>query len=51
MDFTIPADYRVKIKENKKIDKYLEFGRELKKVVGHKSDENTNCSWCTWKDP
>ena len=28
MDFTVPADYRVKIKENEKIDKYFDFARE-----------------------
>ena len=32
MDFAVPADHRVKIKENKKIDKYLELAGELKKM-------------------
>ena len=31
MDFAIPADHRVKLKENKEIDKYLDLARELKK--------------------
>ena len=31
MDFAILADYEVKIKENEKIDKYLDLARELKK--------------------
>ena len=32
MDFAVPADYRVKIKESKKRDKYLDLARELKKL-------------------
>ena len=31
MDFAVPVDHRVKIKENKKRDKYLNLARELKK--------------------
>ena len=30
MDFVVPADHRVKTKDNKKIDKYFDFARELK---------------------
>ena len=32
MDFAVPADYKVKIKENQKRDKYVDFARELKKL-------------------
>ena len=32
VDFTIPADHRVKLKENEKKDKYLDLARELKKL-------------------
>ena len=32
MDFTIPVKHSVKIKESKKIDKYLDIGREQKKL-------------------
>ena len=32
MDFAVPADHRVKLKENEK-DKYLDLGRELKKKL------------------
>ena len=32
VDFTIPADHRVKIKESKMIDSYLDLPRELKKL-------------------
>ena len=31
-DFVIPADYRIKIKENEKWDKFLDLARELKKL-------------------
>ena len=33
MDFALSADHRMKIKENKKIDKYLNITRELKKAM------------------
>ena len=32
VDFAIPADYRVNLKENEKTDKYLDLARELKKL-------------------
>ena len=32
MDFAISEEYRVKMKENKKIDKYLDLARELKRL-------------------
>ena len=32
MNFTVPADHRVKLKENEKMDKYLDLARELKKL-------------------
>ena len=32
MDFAVPADLRVKLKENEKKDKYFDFPRELKKM-------------------
>ena len=31
MDFAVPADHRVKLKESEKRDKYLDLARELKK--------------------
>ena len=31
MDFAVPADHRVKIKESEKRDKYLDLTGELKK--------------------
>ena len=44
VDFSIPADHSVKIKESKKIDKYLDLAGEMKKTVEHKSDGDTNSS-------
>ena len=32
MDFAIPEDHEMKIKEREKIDEYLDLARELKKV-------------------
>ena len=32
MDFAVPADHRVKLKESDKKDKYLDLVRELKKL-------------------
>ena len=32
MDFAVPADHRIKLKECEKKDKYLERARELKKL-------------------
>ena len=30
MDFAVPAEHRVKLKESEKKDKYLDFAKELK---------------------
>ena len=32
VDFTVPADHRIKLKECEKKDKYLDLARELKKL-------------------
>ncbi len=32
MDFAVPADHRIKLKECEKTDKYLDRARELKKL-------------------
>ena len=34
VDFSVPADHRVKLKEGEKKDKYLDLARELKKKTG-----------------
>ena len=33
VDFAVPANHRVKLKENEKKDKYLDLSRELKKKL------------------
>ena len=32
MDFVVPADHRIKLKENEKRDNYIDLARELKKL-------------------
>ena len=52
MDFSVPADRRVKIKEGEKRDKYLDVAREIKiKAVKHEGDGDTDYNWSTWKGP
>ena len=46
VDFAVPADHRIKLKECEK--KYLDLARELKKTVEHAGDNYTNCNWCVW---
>ena len=46
VDFAVPADHRINLKESEKKDKYLDLARELKKTVEHESDDCTNCDWC-----
>ena len=42
MDFVVPADHRVKLKENEKRDNYLDLARELKKIIEHESASDTS---------
>ena len=46
VDFAVPADDRLKLKESEKRDKYLDLARELKKLWNMKSDCDTNCNLC-----
>ena len=50
MDIAVPADYRIKLKESEKKDKYFDLARELKKKknIEHESDDYTNHDWCFW---
>ena len=45
VDFTIPADHSVKLKESEKRGKCLGLARELKKIMEYESDSDTNYSW------
>ena len=44
VEFAVPVDDRVKIKENEKRDEYLDFARELKKATDHESGGDNNCN-------
>ena len=46
MDFAVPADHKIKLKECEKKDKYLDLAREFVKSVGYESDSCTNRDWC-----
>ena len=48
MDFTLPVDHKVKMKESEKIDRYLTLTRDLKKVVEHKGDGDNYCGYYAW---
>ena len=40
VDFAVPADHRIKLKECKK--------KGIEKIMEHAGDNNTNCNWCVW---
>ena len=46
VDFDVPADHRINLKESEKKDKYLDLARELKKTVEYESNDCANCDWC-----
>ena len=46
VDFAVPADHRINLKESEKKDKYLDLAREIKKAVEHESNDFANCDWC-----
>ena len=41
MDFAVPADHKVKIKESE-VRQVLRIGKRTKKAVEHEGDSNTN---------
>ena len=50
MDFAVLVDQRVKIQENEKRDKYLDFAKKTRNARKHKGNSDTNCKWHTWND-
>ena len=48
VDFAVPADHRIKLKECEKRDKYLDLARELKKTMEHACGNYINCNWSVW---
>ena len=58
VDFVVPADHKVRLKENEKKDKYFDLARELKKLWNMKVtfipiiigiNEGLLRDWRTWK--
>ena len=43
VDFVVPADHRIKLKEREKRDNYLVLVRELKENMEHEGENYTNC--------
>ena len=50
VDFAVPVDHRVKLKESKKRVKCLDLARELKNME-HEEDGDTNYNWCVRNNP
>ena len=52
MDFAVPADHRVELKESEKIDYYLDLGKKKitkqKETTEHESENDAICNWCVW---
>ena len=48
VDFAVPADHRIKLKESENQDKYLDLARESKKTMEHEGDNYTYRDWCFW---
>ena len=46
VDFAVPVDHRINLKEREKKDKYLDLARELKQTVEHESNDCANCDLC-----
>ena len=46
VDFAVPADHRINLKESEIKDKYLNLARELKKTVEHENNDCANYDWC-----
>ena len=40
VDFAVPADHRIKLKECEKKDKYLDLARELEKLWNNNNNNN-----------
>ena len=48
VDFAIPANHRMKLKEREKKDKYLDLAGELKKTMEHEGDNYTISDCYFW---
>ena len=45
VDFAVPADHRIKLKENEKRDKFIDFARELKKKKKMEYESDSDLVW------
>ena len=45
VNFAVSADYRIELKEFERIDNYLDLEKELKKIIEHEGNGDTNCYW------
>ena len=48
LNIAVPADHKIKFKENEKKKKYVDLARELKKSVEREKDNYTNRDRCFW---
>ena len=48
MDFAVPADNKIKLKEWEKKDKYLDLAKEWKKTIEYEGYNYSNRDWCFW---
>ena len=48
VDFAVPADHRINLKEYERKDKYLDLARKLKRTMENEGDDCANCDWCFW---
>ena len=48
VDFAVPADHKLKLKECEKKYKYLLLAKEMKKTMEHAGDNCTNRDWFFW---
>ena len=44
VDFALPADYKVKLKESVKKNEYLDLAKKLKNTMEYEGDADTNCN-------
>ena len=45
VDFAVPADHRIKLKESEKNYKYVDIAREFLKIMEHEGDDCINRDW------
>ena len=46
VDFAVPVDHRINLKESEKKENYLDLAREIKKLWKHENNDCANYGWC-----